>query len=169
MGDLCIIGKILRPYGLKGQICVKPITDFVNRFKKLKRVYVGDNPIEVEEHYIVSSFLHNEEVILKFKNINDRTAAESFSGKFIYIPEEELLPLPEGFYYVHDLIGLKVYDVNGRKIGVITDVWLLPANDVYVVESKGKEILIPAISEVVKKVDLENKMVIIEPMEGLIE
>ncbi|MCS7229078.1 MAG: ribosome maturation factor RimM [Candidatus Kryptonium sp.] len=169
MGDLCIIGKVLRPYGLKGQICVKPITDFVNRFKKLKRVYVGDNPIEVEEHYIVSSFLHNEEVILKFKNINDRTAAESFSGKFIYIPEEELLPLPEGFYYVHDLIGLKVYDVNGRKIGVITDVWLLPANDVYVVESKGKEILIPAISEVVKKVDLENKMVIIEPMEGLIE
>lgn len=169
MGDLCIIGKILRPYGLKGQICVKPITDFVNRFKKLKRVYVGDNPIEVEEHYIVSSFLHNEEVILKFKNINDRTAAELFSGKFIYIPEEELLPLPEGFYYVHDLIGLKVYDVNGRKIGVITDVWLLPANDVYVVESKGKEILIPAISEVVKKVDLENKMVIIEPMEGLIE
>ncbi|MEN3038865.1 MAG: ribosome maturation factor RimM [Candidatus Kryptonium sp.] len=169
MGDLCIIGKILRPYGLKGQICVKPITDFVNRFKKLKRVYVGDNPIEVEEHYIVSSSLRNEEIILKFKNINDRTTAESFSGKFIYIPEEELLPLPEGYYYVHDLIGLKVYDVNGKKIGIITDVWLLPANDVYVVESKGKEILIPAISEVVKKVDLENKMIIIDPMEGLIE
>jgi len=70
---------------------------------------------------------------------------------------------------VHDLIGLKVCDVNGNKIGVITDVWLLPANDVYVVESKGKEILIPAISDVVKKVDLENKMVIIELMEGLID
>jgi len=169
MGDLCIIGKILGPYGLKGNVCVKPITDFVERFKKLKRVYIGDNPIEVEEHYVVSSFLRDDDVILQFRNVNDRTAAESFSGKFIYIPEEELVPLPEDSYYVHDLIGLKVCDVNGNKIGVITDVWLLPANDVYVVESKGKEILIPAISDVVKKVDLENKMVIIELMEGLID
>ncbi|CUU06587.1 16S rRNA processing protein RimM [Candidatus Kryptobacter tengchongensis] len=169
MGDLCIIGKILRPYGLKGQVCVKPITDFIERFKKLKRVYIGDNPIEVDEYYIVSSFLRNEDVILKFKNVNDRTTAESFCGKFVYIPEEELIPLPEDSYYVHDLIGLKVFDTNGNKIGVITDVWLLPANDVYVVESKGKEILIPAISDVVKKVDLEKKMVIIELMEGLIE
>ncbi len=169
MGDLCIIGKILGPYGLKGQVCVKPITDFVERFKKLKRVYIGDNPVEVEEYYVVSSFLRHENVILKFKNVNDRTTAESFSGKFIYIPEEELVSLPDGFYYVHDLIGLKVYDVNGNKIGMITDVWLLPANDVYVVESKGKEVLIPAISDVVKKVDLEKKMVIIELMEGLID
>ena len=127
MGDLCIIGKILGPYGLKGKVCVKPITDFVERFKKLKRVYIGDNPIEVEEHYVVSSFLRDDDVILQFRNVNDRTAAESFSGKFIYIPEEELVPLPEDSYYVHDLIGLKVCDVNGNKIGVITDVWLLPA------------------------------------------
>jgi 16S rRNA processing protein RimM len=168
MGDLCIIGKILRPYGLKGQVCVKPITDFVERFKKLKRVYVGDNPVEVEEHQVVSSFLRDEDVILKFKGVNDRTSAESFSGKFIYIPEEELVPLPEDSFYVHDLIGLKVYDTNGNKIGVITDVWLLPANDVYVVESKGKEILIPAIKDVVKEVDLEKKMMIIELIEGLI-
>lgn len=169
MGDLCIIGKILGAYGLKGKVCVKPITDFVERFKKLNRVYIGDNPIEVEEHYVVNAFLRDNDVILQFKDVNDRTAAESFSGKFIYIPEEELVPLPEGSYYVHDLIGLKVYDVKGNKIGVITDVWLLPANDVYVVEAKGKEILIPAINDVVKKVDLENKMVIIEPMEGLID
>ncbi|CUS99266.1 ribosome maturation factor RimM [Candidatus Chrysopegis kryptomonas] len=168
MGDLCIIGKILRPYGLRGQVCVKPITDFVERFKKLKRVYVGDNPVEVEEHQVVSSFLRDEDVILKFKGVNDRTSAESFSGKFIYIPEEELVPLPEDSFYVHDLIGLKVYDTNGNKIGVITDVWLLPANDVYVVESKGKEILIPAIKDVVKEVDLEKKMMIIELIEGLI-
>lgn len=169
MSDLCIIGKILGPYGLKGFLRVKPITDFIERFKKLKRVYVGDNPIEVEELYVVDSFLRNEDVILKFKHVNDRNSAELLCGKFIYIPEEELVPLPEGFYYVHDLIGLKVFDVNGRKIGVITDVWLLPANDVYVVESKGKEILIPAISDVVKRIDLEKRMIVIEPMEGLIE
>jgi 16S rRNA processing protein RimM len=169
MGDLCIIGKILRPYGLKGQVCVKPITDFVERFKKLRRVYVGDNPVEVDEHLVVGAFLRDEDIILKFKGVNDRTSAESFSGKFIYIPEEELMPLPEGSFYVHDLIGLKVFDTNGRKIGIIADVWLLPANDVYVVESKGKEILIPAIADVVKKIDLEKKVVIIEPIEGLIE
>lgn len=88
MSDLCIIGKILGAYGLKGQVCVKPITDFVERFKKLKRVYVGDNPVEVEEYYVASSLLRHENVILKFKNVNDRTTAESFSGKFIYIPRK---------------------------------------------------------------------------------
>jgi len=158
----------LRPYGLKGQVCVKPITDFIERFKRLKRVYIGDNPIEVEEHFVVSSFFRDKDVILKFKDVNDRTTAESFSGKFIYIPEEELVKLPEDSFYVHDLIGLKVFDTNGNKIGVITDVWLLPANDVYVVESKGKEILIPAIKDVVREVDLEKRIMIIELLEGLI-
>jgi 16S rRNA processing protein RimM len=169
MSDLCIIGKILRPYGLRGKVCVKPITSFVERFKKLRRVYVGPDPLNVEELFILKVDLRDKDVIIKFKDVKDRTQAELLAGRFIYIPENELVKLPEDTYYVHDLIGLKVFDTNGKKIGIIADVWLLPANDVYVVESKGREILIPAITDVVKHVDIKKRRMIIELIDGLIE
>ena len=169
MSDLCIIGKITRAYGLGGKVCVKPITSFVERFEKLKRVYIGKDPINVTEVNVSKVTIRDKDIVVKFKGFEDRNKAESVVGMFIYIPEDELVELPEDSFYVHDLIGLKVFDTHGNKLGVISDVWLLPANDVYVVESKGKEILIPAIADVVKEVDLEKRRMVVELLEGLID
>jgi len=167
MGKIAI-GKITKTRGLKGEVVISPLTDDPERFFLLKEVWIsGKEKSKIFQIEKVKKF--KEKIFLKFQGIDSPEAAMPLVNSFLEIQKESLPPLPQNRYYVFDIIGLEVLTTQGKKIGVIKDVISLPANDVYTVKSGTKEYDIPATKEVVKKIDLHKKIMIIEPLEGLLE
>ena len=110
-----------------------------------------------------------EKVLLRLKDVDDPEKAHQLMGGFLEIEKDELVKLPPDCYFVFDIVGLEVVTTEGRKIGRIKEVMSLPGNDVYVVEQQGKRYDIPAVKEIVEKVDLKKGRMIIRPPDGLLE
>ena len=166
--DYIKVGKITNTHGIKGEVKVFPLTDNIERFDDLKKVYLGDNKLEVE---IENVKYHKGLVIIKFKEFNNINDVLEFKDQFIYIDEKDKVELPKDHYFIFDLVGCTVYNTKEEKIGIVTDVLQYAANDVYVVkdEEKNKNYLIPAVKEFIIEVDINNKKIIIDPIEGMIE
>ena len=166
MKDYFQIGKIINTHGLKGHVKVMPLTDDNKRYEKLKKIHLEgtDKELEIEKVWYNKGF-----VMLKFKGYDNIDDVISFKDKFILIHKSDAVQLPEDSYFIHDIIGLEVYTVNDIKLGKITNVLQPGANDVYVVKNEKKEYLIPAVKDIVKKIDLSEKKIIIDPIEGMIE
>jgi 16S rRNA processing protein RimM len=131
-------------------------------------VFIGAD--DLPARYDVESvlYLKNAFVVLKLKNIDSPEQAEKFRGVYLKISREDAVKLPEGRYFICDIVGLHVFTESGEFLGKIVDVLPTGANDVYVVNGKaGNQILIPAIKEVVKQIDLENNKMIVRLMEGM--
>jgi len=162
------VGKIINTHGVKGEVKVYPLTNNIYRFDQLKKVYLGKDKLKVEVEKIR---YHKEMVIIKFMGINDINQIISFKDDFIYVDEEDRIELPEGHYFIYDIIGCIVYNTHGEKIGTVVDVIQSASNDVYVVKEYDidKEYLIPAIKEFIIHVDVDKKKIIIDPIEGMIE
>ena len=160
------IGNVANIHGIKGEIKVYPYTDDFDNFLKYKEIYVGEN----KEKYIVkSSRLHKNMVLFMLDGINDPDEAIKLKTYDIFIDEKELKDLDEGTYYIKDLIGLEVIDtLKNESLGKISDVIKYASNDVYEVENGKNKFYIPAIKDVVKNVDILNKKMYVELMEGLI-
>ncbi len=164
--ELVNIGRVVATQGNKGEVRVIPLTDFPNRFRNLKRVYLvqeGKEPITTE---IDKAWPHKGFIILKIKGYDSISQAKELKNSFISIPKEERIKLKKGEYYIDDLMGLEVENEKGERLGKIIDVIRNPGNDIYVVRN-DKELWIPATKEVVKRIDLENKKMIVHIMEGL--
>jgi 16S rRNA processing protein RimM len=161
------IGKVIRAHGLRGEVSVAILTEFPERFQTTEWVYLG-NQYEAAPYRLESHRWHKKNVLLTLAGITNRTQAEALKGQFVQVPLEEAVPLPEGAYYFHQLIGLETITTTGQRLGVITDILETGANDVYVVESNGQEMLLPAIADVIKAVDLEKGQMIVEVIDGLI-
>lgn len=148
---LIAIGKAVAPHGVRGDVRVIPLTDFPDRFRTMKKVQLEDGrALDIE-----SVKYHNQFVHLKFRGIDDRDAAQALKGKLLMVGRADLVKLPEGQYYIFDIVGLKVYDEAGAYLGTVTDVLPTGANDVYIAEREGnKPLLIPAIKDVVKEIDI---------------
>lgn len=162
------VGKIINTHGLRGDVKVIPWTDMPEDFEEIPVVYIrkkNDN-----EQLTVSKIKYQKNnLIVKFKELNDINQAEKYKGLVLYANREDLWELEEGVYYIADLIGLDVYDESG-KIGVLADVFNTGANDIYEVRREGKKnLLLPVIDEVVREIDLENKRITVHVMEGLDE
>ncbi len=166
--DYIKVGRIINTHGIKGEVKVFPLTDNVERFNDLKKAYLGDNKLRVE---IESVKYHKGLAIIKFKEFNNINDILQYKEQFIYIDEEDKVELPEGRYFIFDLVDCNVYDTEGNKLGIVTDVLQYAANDVYVVkdEEKNKTYLIPAVKEFIIEIDIHNKRIIIDPIEGMIE
>lgn len=166
--EFITIGKILKTQGKAGAVRVLPLTDYPERFKVESKVYVSlkgsRKTMNIEE-----SFPHQKYVIVKFKEITDMNAAEEIKGGILEINRAELFPLPEYTYYIFDIIGLTVSDKNRGIMGKITEVIQTGANDVYVVETGAKPLLIPALKQVVKEIDLPGRLMVVDLPEGLID
>lgn len=164
-----IVGEIVNTHGLRGEVKVKRITDFEERFQIGKTVYFYEN--DTVSSLIIDGFRIQKNLdYLHFENYMSIDDVEHLKGTYIYIQEKQLTPLEENAYYYHEIIGCAVYTSDGAVIGTITSILSPGANDVWVAEDKqGNEYLIPYIEDVVKEVDTENKQVIIERMEGLFE
>ena len=158
------IGKIVNTHGLRGHIKVEPWCDGIETFEYLNRVFVGN----VE--YAIESVKNQKNLfLLKLAKLDSIEDAEKLKNKVIYANEDEMPPLPEGVFYIKDIIGLSVYD-GDNFIGEITDWIETGANNVYVIKRpNGKDVLIPAIDSVIAEVDIENKKMSVNMLEGLME
>ena len=162
--EFLVVGRILAPWGIKGEVKIEVLTDFPERFTPGKVVYLDTRPVEIE-----NCRYHKHHLVLKLVSIDSIEGAEKLRGQDLTIPSAELHHLPEGQYYTFQLIGLKVVTTEGETIGRVTDIMTTRGNDVYIVKGKQGEILIPAIEDVVKSIDLKKGKIVIEAIEGLLD
>ena len=159
------IGQIVNTHGLRGDLKVMPWCDDPEIFDELAYVIIDDKEYEIEK-----SRMQKNMVLLKLEGIDHINDAEKYRNKVLTIPREELGELPEGTYYICDLLGCSVITDEGRDLGEIRDIIKTGSNDVYVVEDEsGKQVLIPVIDEVVLSVDINEKKIVIKPLKGLID
>lgn len=169
MEDLLRVGVISSTHGVRGEVKVFPTTDDVQRFKKLKEVWL-DTGKEKLLLTIEGVKFFKQFAILKFKGYDTINDIEKYKGKGLWVTRENAVPLEENEYYIADLIGLKVVSDEGDELGELTDVLQTGANDVYCVRMKnGKEALFPAIAECVQNVSLEKGIMVVHVMEGLLD
>ena len=161
--EFITIGRILTPQGVKGKLKVKIETDFPQRFTPGSKVYINRQPMTID-----SAEWHRGKLVIKFNTIDSIEDAQELWGKAIEIHRSQVHPLPEGQYYHFQLIGLEVWTTEGELLGNITEILTTESNDNYVVRSTKGEILIPAIEDVVKSIDLDKGRVIIESIAGLL-
>ncbi|WP_419023485.1 ribosome maturation factor RimM [Emergencia sp.] len=160
------IGRIVNAVALRGEVKVYNYSGYRERYEELKQIFVEDKEYEIEK---VRYQQHM--VILKLTGIDDRNAAEAMKNKDIFITEDDLLELPEDTFYIRDLIGLSVIDIEEDKtIGKIKDVLQPSSQDIYVVKlASGRDAMIPVVSEFVKEVSLEEGYVKVRLIEGMID
>ncbi len=165
------VGKIVNTHGIKGEVKVLQITDFEERFEPGSTVFwVSPNGNETLSLEITSHRMHKNFHMLQFKGYPSINDVERFKGGMLKVSEDQLTELDEGEFYYHQIIGAKVFDEENNEIGEIKEILAPGANDVWVVKRKGKkDVLIPYIDAIVKEVNMEEKTIIIHPMEGLID
>jgi 16S rRNA processing protein RimM len=162
--EFITIGRVLATAGTEGKVKVEAATDFPQRFAPRSTVYVNRQPMTID-----STEWHKGNVIIKLATVNTIEDAQQLQGQLVEIHHSQSYPLPEGQYYHFQLIGLEVWTTRGELVGSITEVLTGKSNDNYVVSGAKGEVLIPAIDEVVKSVDLGSRRVTIEAIEGLLD
>ena len=168
MEDMLQVGVITQTHGVRGEVKVFPTTDDVNRFKKLKQVILDTGketmPLEIQSVKFFKQF-----VILKFKGIDNINDIEKYKRCSLYVTREHAVALEEDEYFIADMIGMEVCTEDGNIFGTLKDVIETGANDVYVIENaEHGEVLVPAIKECIRSVDIEKGQMMIHLMAGLI-
>ncbi len=180
MDDLLQVGAIATTHGVQGEVKVFPMTDDVKRFKKLKKILLDTGKGYQEMEISQVKFFKNM-VILKFKGIDNINEIEKYKGKGLFVTREQAVICEKNEYFIADLIGLKVFTEAGELLGEIKDVLQTGANDVYVVQiseespyaqqmkNPGRELLLPAIQECIRTVDMAGRKMQVYLMPGLLE
>ena len=162
-----VVGEFVGPFGIHGEIKLRPLTDFPERFEHTPTIYVGKQhtPYRVEQAH-----MHKQLVLVRLAGIADVDAAEHLRGEQIWIPASELTPLQEGQFYLHDVVGLRVRHVNGQALGVVTDVVSTGASELFVIrDPQGKEVLLPVVKSFVKQIDFAQGVILVDPIPGLFD
>lgn len=161
------IGQIVNTSGLKGVLKIKPFTDDIKKFSNLKTIYIKTKNALTEFKIEQVRYVKNM-VMLKLTGIDTVEEAEKYRNLYIKILRDQE-ELEEGSYYVVDILGCKVNTDTNQELGKVVDVFQTGSNDVYVVkDEQGKQILLPAIKQVIKNVDIKNKIIIVHLLEGLV-
>lgn len=180
MEDLLQVGAITTTHGVRGEVKVFPMTDDVNRFKKLKKVLLDTGKGYQELEIVQVKFFKNL-AILKFKGIDNINDIEKYKGRGLFVTREHAVKCEKDEYFIADLIGIEVTTEDGELLGELADVLQTGANDVYVVRvdknspyfervaDKKKELLLPAIHDCVRSVDMEKRRMQVHLMPGLVE
>lgn len=159
MEQFLTVGKIINTHGIRGELKVKPTTDDVNRFKSLKEAYIDEKEIVIS-----GCKFQPGKVILKIEGIESIEEAERLKNKLIKVKREKAVQLPEDTYFAVDIIGCEVYEETGNKLGTVDDIIYTGSNDVYWVKGEN-EVLIPALKDIVLEIDINNKKIIIKPLD----
>ena len=163
------VGTLRRSHGIRGDILTDVMTDFPERLKPGTYLYVGDKKQPLK---ITRRRPHNDGLILGFEGINNAEQTAKYRAQTVYVPAKDRPALPEGEYYHHQVLGITVVDEAGAVLGTLTEIIETGANDVYVVSDGGspaREILIPAIKQVLLDVDLDKKTMRVHLLPGLVE
>jgi 16S rRNA processing protein RimM len=160
------VGFLRRPHGVKGEILMDVLTDFPERLKKGTLLYVGDEHRPLRIHSLRP---HAQGMIVAFDGFRDPEQAGQLRNQLAQVRADDRPPLPEGEYYQHQLLGLSVVSDEGQVLGRLASILETGANDVYVVRSPlGKEILLPAIPDVIQEIDLAKGEIRVHLLPGLI-
>lgn len=166
---LLLIGKVIRPHGLGGWLRIISYAQSEASFLEPGIVYIEHPSGESREYGVLAVKPHKNAFLLQVKGITSQEQAEEYRGAEIFVGKDTLRPKEEEGYFWYELIGLDVYLHTGQHIGILKHIFPTGSNDIYVVCKGEKEILIPAIHDVVKEVDLVNRKMIILEMEGLLD
>lgn len=159
MEQFLTVGTIINTHGIKGEVKVKAYTDDLSRFKKLKQAYIDNNEI-----IIAGCKLQPGKVILKIDGIDSIEDAQKLKNKNIEVKREDAAKLPKDSYYSADIIGCEVFDETGESLGNIDDIIYTGSNDVYWIKGE-KELLIPALKTIIIDINIQNKKIIIKPVD----
>lgn len=155
------MGRVLAPFGLKGELKVQALTDNPARFRAKAKLFAGLQPVAVATAREAHGYVY-----LTFKGFPDRSSTDKFRHALLQVPEEALPPLPEGEYYRFQLLGLTVVDRDGAVLGTLDEIIETGANDVYRVHpSEGADVLLPALGDVIVSVDLDARRMVVDPPE----
>jgi 16S rRNA processing protein RimM len=160
------VGQVAGVFGPRGEIKVRPLGRFPQRFRELRHVYVG------EEHrpaVVLQRRLGDKSVVLRLDMLTSREAARDLIGTYLYVPESEAIQLPKGEYFVHQIVGLDVVTAEGEALGSIADVLQTGSNDVYVVQGPRGEVLVPALKDVIQNIDLDAGTMTVALPPGLVD
>ena len=162
------IGQIVNTFGIKGMVKVKPFTDNIERFSNLEKIYIKNKSGQTE-YKIQEVKYHKNMVLIKFEGIENPEQADLLRNSYLIVDRETEEPLEAGRYYVVDMIGLDVFTDDNEYLGKLEDIYNTGSNDIYVVKNElGKQVLLPAIEDVIKNIDMDNKKVIVHLIPGLV-
>jgi 16S rRNA processing protein RimM len=167
--NLLPIGRVIKPHGIKGKMKVEYFGEDLHRFFFYREIFIEDEKGRPESYEILEASPHPPRLILRLKGIEKIEDAMPLTGKMILVEKEALSELEEGEYYWVDLLGIEVETQEGRRIGKVREIFSTEAHDIYVVEGKRGEILLPAIEEVVQSIDLRKRVMKVVRMKGLWE
>ena len=173
MGNICaedvlLIGRVIRPHGLKGLLRIDSFAESEGTFLNAGEVFLEEASGKTVKHRVVSVTPSNTYFLLNLEGLDTREQAEAYRDKNIYIERSKLSRQRDEFFWF-ELIGMPVYLDTGRRLGVVRQIVPAPGHDIYVVQEGDKEILIPAVFDVVKEVDLAGGKIVITGMEGLLD
>jgi len=161
-----VVGKLRRPHGIRGEMKMTVLTDFPQLLSRGQKVFVGEShqPLAIR-----SARWQGEDMLIAFEEYSDRDEAGVHRNQMLYMHVEDFPSLTEGEFYLHDLVGLNVISEDGQDMGTLVEILKTGANDVYILKGPhGEEILLPAIEEVVLKVDIEKGEMIVHLLPGLL-
>ncbi len=163
------IGRIVKPQGIKGEVKIEIITSFPEHFLDFDELFIDINS-KLQAYSIESVRLSDRFVYIKFDGVNDRDEAEFLRNKDLLIPVDKLMQLEKDEFYIHDLIGMNVFNEKGTLLGEIVDVVSHKSNDIYVMKNlKNEEILIPAVKDIIQDIDKSARKIVIHAIDGLLD
>lgn len=166
------LGVVIGAFGLRGEVIVKITGDDPEALARYESVLVAEGALVPEaSRRLRIEWCRSQKgrALIRFDGDAHRVEAEARIGSTLWLPREELLPPEDGRWYFVDLVGLRVVTTGGETIGTVRDVMENPANDLFVVEVDGREVLIPNVGTIVKEVDLDGKRIVIDPLPGLLD
>lgn len=166
-----LLGEILRPHGIRGELRMRILTDYPERIPKLKAVYIGSgiDADDIVAYSVEHMRIHQNYGLLKVAGVDNRNQAEDFRALFVMIDIENAVPLEEGEFYLYQLLGVNIQTEDGQSLGPIIEVIETGANDVYVVDSEDYgEVLIPVTDETIVSTDVDAGVIVVRLPEGLL-
>lgn len=158
------VGRVARPFGLRGELKVTVLTDYPEQLGRLRTVYLGP---QAQAWTVEGLRLHQGAALFKLCGCDDRNAAEALRDMLVQITLEDAVPLEEGEYYEYQIVGLAVFEQDGTPLGKVREILSTGANDVYVVVGPEGELLLPALESVILEIDLQAGRMVVEVLEGL--
>jgi 16S rRNA processing protein RimM len=167
--NLIAIGRCSKPIGTRGEIKIVPLTDDAKRFQNLQSVWVGLDETRAKSYSVTAVRVEAQRVVLSLQGVASSEQAQELRNTYVILPQEETVMLRRGSYFMDDVLECEVVTEEQVLVGKVTDILSFPANDVWVVRKDTKEILIPAVKEIIRKVDVRMKRITIHALEGLLE
>ncbi len=167
-----ILGQIMRPHGVRGELRLKIVTDYPERIAQLETVYIGTDPYDrrsARAFAVAGTRRHREHLLVKLKGIDTLDDAERYRGQMLMVSVEDAIPLADDEYYVFQVLNAAVVTTAGEHLGRVREVLETGANDVFVVQGTDwREILIPDVRHIVVDIDIINKVLTVDPLPGLL-